>query len=148
MMAYASLTNTKAIMNLGPKRSILGTIIRPDAVLLERKGGSTGTVTFNSLLPGAGEVVDSEYDEKQDLLCNWRLDTNYEEEPLPRGGDSFVDNGFVESNGGSSSGKKRKSTKVKSPGRSKENGNGGNLDNQENGSRKDRNKEKKRHKYL
>ncbi|XP_074290449.1 uncharacterized protein LOC141617163 [Silene latifolia] len=142
MMAYASLTNTKAIMNLGADRSILGTIIRPDSVLLERKGGTTGNVTFNSLLPGAGEVVDSEYDEKQDLMCNWRLDTNYEEEPLPRGGD-----GFVESNGGSSPGKKRQASKSKTPGRPKENGNCEKFDSEENDSRKDSRKEKKRSKF-
>ncbi|KAL9232429.1 hypothetical protein vseg_007543 [Gypsophila vaccaria] len=143
MMAYSSLTNTKAIMNLGPDRSILGTIIRPDAVLLERKGGSTGNLTFNSLLPGAGEVVDSEYDEKQDLMCNWRLDTNYEEEPLPRGGDSFVN-----TNAGSSPGKKRKATRVKTPGKAKENGSSGKAEYQESGSRKDWKKEKKRSKVL
>ncbi|KAK9674452.1 hypothetical protein RND81_12G233500 [Saponaria officinalis] len=143
MMAYASLTNTKAIMNLGPDRSILGTIIRPDAVLLERKGGSTGNLTFNSLLPGAGEIVDSEYDEKQDLMCNWRLDTNYEEEPLPRGGDG----GSVDVNGGSSPGKKRKASRVKTPAKAKENGSSGKAEYHENGSRKDWKKEKKRSKF-
>ncbi|EPS69537.1 hypothetical protein M569_05225, partial [Genlisea aurea] len=39
-MAFAALTDTKAIMRLGPDQSILGAIIRPDAVLLERKGES------------------------------------------------------------------------------------------------------------
>lgn len=136
MMAYATLTNTKTIMNLGPNRSILGTIIRPDSVLLERKGGSNGEMTFNSLLPGAGEVLDSLYDEKQDILCNWRFDNDYEEEPLPRGG-------FVENGGASSSGKKRKASKTKSSGKLKENGSIGKNNSEQNGSRKERKREKK-----
>ncbi|XP_050368629.1 uncharacterized protein LOC126786751 [Argentina anserina] len=97
-MAYTTLTNPKNIMSLGPNRSILGTIIRPDVMLAERKGGP-GQVTIDSLLPGAGEPLRPE-SEQQDFLCNWQ----YDEEPLPRGGD-FV--GDV--NGESSSGKKRKS---------------------------------------
>lgn len=141
MMAYATLTNTKTIMNLGPNRSILGTIIRPDPVLLERKGGSKGELTFNSLLPGAGEALDSLYDEKQDILCNWRVDNDYEEEeePLPRGGNA-------ESSGASSSGKKRKASKSKSYGKVKENGSFGKNNYEENGSRKERKRDKKRSK--
>lgn len=88
-MAYATLTNPKAILSLGPKRSILGTIIRPDPVLLERKGGSNGAVTFSSLLPGAGEPLQTSlYEEQQDILYNWQLD---DEEPLPRGGGNAGD---------------------------------------------------------
>lgn len=141
MMAYATLTNTKTILNLGPNKSILGTIIRPDPVLLERKGGANGMVTFNSLLPGAGEVLDSQYDEKQDILCNWRFDEDYEE-PLPRGG------GFAESSGASSSGTKRKASKSKYSGKVKENGSIEKNHYEENGSRKERKREKKRSKYL
>uniref|UniRef100_A0A803MHC9 polynucleotide adenylyltransferase n=1 Tax=Chenopodium quinoa TaxID=63459 RepID=A0A803MHC9_CHEQI len=115
MMAYATLTNTKTIMNLGPNKSILGTIIRPDPVLLERKGGIKGELTFNNLLPGAGEALDSQYDEKQDILCNWQFDNDYEEEPLPRGGNA-------ECSSPSSSGKKRKTSKSKSFVKVKENG--------------------------
>lgn len=84
-------------MSLGPKRSILGTIIRPDRALLERKGGSNGDVTFNALLPGAGEPLQGQYRD-QDMLCNWDFD---DEEPLPRGGESAGDKG--------TSGKKRRS---------------------------------------
>lgn len=98
-MAYTTLTNPKNIMSLGPNRSILGTIIRPDAILAERKGGP-GQVTLDSLLPGAGELLRPE-SEHQEFLCNWQYD---EEEPLPRGGDYVGD-----VNGESSSGKKRKS---------------------------------------
>lgn len=143
MMAYSTLTNTKTIMNLGPNRSILGTIIRPDAVLLERKGGSNGEMTFNTLLPGAGEVFNSQYDEKQDILCNWQLDNDFEE-PLPRGGDDYA-----KSNGGtSSSGKKRKASKENSSGKVKENGFSGKKIYNENGSRKERKREKKRSKVV
>ena len=81
-MALSTLTNPKTILSLGPNRSILGTIIRPDPVLLERKGGSSGGVTFSHLLPGSGEPVQPLYEEQQDILCNWQLD---DEEPLPRG---------------------------------------------------------------
>ncbi|XP_050110715.1 uncharacterized protein LOC126589465 [Malus sylvestris] len=83
-MAYATLTNPKVIMCIGPNRSILGTIIRPDSTLVERKGGP-GMVTFNSLLPGAGEPVQLEHDD-QELPGNWQLDD--EDDPLPRGHDS------------------------------------------------------------
>lgn len=64
-MAFTTLTNPKTILSLGPNRSILGTIIRPDPVLLERKGGKNGEVTFSSLLPGAGEPLQSNYDSRK-----------------------------------------------------------------------------------
>nr|XP_043623972.1 terminal nucleotidyltransferase 4B [Erigeron canadensis] len=81
-MAYSTLTNTKLLMSLGPESSILGTIIRPDKVLLERKGGLNGDVTFTKLLPGAGEQIQNDFSEHDGLFCNWNLD---DEEPLPRG---------------------------------------------------------------
>ncbi|GMJ05238.1 TRF4/5-Like [Hibiscus trionum] len=81
-LALSTLTNPKTILSLGPNRSILGTIIRPDPVLLERKGGPSGDVTFSNLLPGAGEPLHTLHGEQQDILCNWQLD---DEEPLPRG---------------------------------------------------------------
>lgn len=105
-MAFTTLTNAKAILHLGPNRSILSAIIRPDAVLLERKGGSNGKLTFNNLFPGAGEPLERLLGDQQEIYCNWALD-NEEEEPLPRGngtpGDSDV----------KSSGKKRKASKEK-----------------------------------
>ncbi|KAL7601715.1 uncharacterized protein LOC111910187 [Lactuca sativa] len=82
-MACSTLTNTKLIMSLGPNRSILGTIIRPDKVLLERKGGLNGDVTFTNLLPGAGDPLEKDFVEHEGLFCNWNVDD--EEEPLPRG---------------------------------------------------------------
>ncbi|KAI3964635.1 hypothetical protein MKX01_020452 [Papaver californicum] len=73
-MAFSMLTSSKSILALGPNRSILGTIIRPDPLLVERKGG---------LLRGAGEPVQSEFQFEQDISCNWQMIND--EEPLPRG---------------------------------------------------------------
>ncbi|XP_062090607.1 uncharacterized protein LOC133796920 [Humulus lupulus] len=129
-MAFTTLTNPKVILGLASNRSILGTIIRPDAVLLERKGGSNGQMTFTSLLPGAGEPLHSQYDH-QEILCNWQLD---DEEPLPRGGDGAGE--FSER----SSGKKRKSStkKDKHVKKAKEtNGDMGSASLRESGSRKE-----------
>lgn len=126
-MAFSILTNAKTIMGLDPNRSILGTIIRPDPVLLARKGGSNGTVTFDHLLPGAGEPL-SPQTGGQELLCNWKLD-DADEEPLPRSNPVAGD--------GHSSGKKRKSSKEKTHKKVKERA----------GTEKDRSKKKRRWKY-
>ncbi|XP_020224598.1 terminal nucleotidyltransferase 4A [Cajanus cajan] len=139
-MAFKNLTDPKTIMNLGPNRSILGTIIRPDPVLLERKGGLNGDVSFDSLLPGAGEALEQQYGE-QDMLCNWQLD--YEEEPLPRGEFTSAEPSTR------SSTKKRKSSK-KSSKKLKENGDLGMAGNEENDNRKENSikKKKKRKTHL
>ncbi|KAK7335181.1 hypothetical protein VNO80_26957 [Phaseolus coccineus] len=130
-MAFKNLTNPKIIMSLGPNRSILGTIIRPDPVLLERKGGVNGDVTFDKLLPGAGEPLQQQYGE-QDMLCNWQLD--YEEEPLPRGVDASAEHSSR------SSTKKRKSGLKNSSKKLKENENIQMKGNEENDSRKGKDK--------
>ncbi|KAF5183501.1 Non-canonical poly(A) RNA polymerase PAPD5 [Thalictrum thalictroides] len=83
-MAFSTLTSAKTILNLGPNRSILGTIIRPDRLLLERKGGVNGEMTFESLLPGAGEPVHSRQHGEQEVVGNWQFNED-EEEPFPRG---------------------------------------------------------------
>ncbi|KAM6600901.1 hypothetical protein CsatA_020510 [Cannabis sativa] len=133
-MAFTTLTNPKVILGLASNRSILGTIIRPDAVLLERKGGSNGQMTFTSLLPGAGEPLHSQYDH-QEILCNWQLD---DEEPLPRGGDGAGE--FFEH----SSGKKRKSSSKKDKRAKKvKETDGGSSRHRESGSRKDLVKKKR-----
>lgn len=135
-MAFTTLTNPKTILSLGPNRSILGTIIRPDPVLLERKGGKNGEVTFSSLLPGAGEPLQSNYGQ-QEIMCNWQLDD--EEEALPRGG------GHAGDGSAHSSGKKRKaSSKEKSrKKKSKENGDIGKVRHDESGSKKEKSTKKK-----
>lgn len=116
-MAYLTLINPKTILSLGPNRSILGTIIRPDPVLLERKGGRNGDVTFNSLLPGAGEPIQSP---NQEILGNWQLDDD--EAELPRGGGIPQDGSTSKS-----SRKKRKSSSKKKSAKNKENGVAGDI---------------------
>ncbi|KAG4971810.1 hypothetical protein JHK82_037482 [Glycine max] len=136
-MALKNLTDAKIITSLGPNRSILGTIIRPDPVLLERKGGLNGDVTFDKLLPGAGEPLQQQYGD-EDMLCNWQLD--YEEEPLPRGVNTSAEPSTR------SSTKKRKSSSKKSSKKLKENGDLQMVRNEENDSRKENSKKKRRKK--
>lgn len=131
-MAFTTLTNPKTILSLGPNRSILGTIIRPDPVLLERKGGSNGEITFNSLLPGAGEPLQTHFGDQREIMCNWQSD--YEEESFPRG------NGSVQS-----SGKKRKAfSKEKSTSKKKTEETGESKSREEGGSKKEKSGKKKR----
>ncbi|KAK2639080.1 hypothetical protein Ddye_026875 [Dipteronia dyeriana] len=132
VMAFMTLTNPKTILSLGPNRSILGTIIRPDPVLMERKGGSNGEVTFNSLLPGAGEPLQTKYGDQQEILCNWQ--SNYEEESFPRGDGSAQ-----------SSGKKRKDASKEKSRKKKKKKETDELEKQEeSGSRKEKGTKKKR----
>ncbi|CAN4117708.1 unnamed protein product [Withania somnifera] len=115
-MAFTTLTNAKAIFSLGPNKSILGTIIRPDEKLVERKGGSNGEVTFNNLLKGAGEGL---------------------HQSTPRG------NGIAEDSGAQSSRKKRKTSKEKQTSKKvKENGHSSNVRDKENSSRKEKSSKK------
>ncbi|KAM3343346.1 terminal nucleotidyltransferase 4B [Capsicum galapagoense] len=131
-MAFTTLTNPEAIRALGPNRSILGTIIRPDEKLVERKGGSKGEVTFNSLLPGAGERLQQYSDNQQEIYCNWQLNDD-DEAALPRG------NGIAEDGGAKSSGKKRKMSKEKQTAKKvKENGQSSNVGDEEKSSGKKR----------
>uniref|UniRef100_A0A5B6YHI2 Putative non-canonical poly(A) RNA polymerase PAPD5 n=2 Tax=Davidia involucrata TaxID=16924 RepID=A0A5B6YHI2_DAVIN len=137
-MAFSTLTNAKTILGLGSNRSILGTIIRPDPVLLERRGGSNGEVTFSNLLPGAGEPLQHQYYDQQEIYCNWQLN---DEEPLPRGN---AEDGSVRS-----SGKKRKASKeTKSAKKVKENGNVGKGRHKEHSSRKEKAMKKKRWRHY
>lgn len=142
-MAFSTLTNSKTILALGPNKSILSTIIRPDAVLLNRKGSCNVEVTFNKLLPGAGQQLQPEYNDQEGLAFNWQLG-NEEEEPLPRG------NGVSENgNNMQSSGKKRKSSKVKKLGKKfKENDDLGGITYEESTSRNAKSVKKKRWRHL
>lgn len=134
-MAFTTLTNAKAIFALGPNRSILGTIIRPDEKLVERNGGSNGEVTFNNLLPGAGEGL-QQYNDQQEIYCNWQLNDD-DDDALPRG------NGIAEDGDVQSSGKKRKSWKGKQPAKKvKENGHSSNIRDEENSSTKEKSSKK------
>ncbi|XP_022139704.1 non-canonical poly(A) RNA polymerase PAPD5 [Momordica charantia] len=135
-LAFSTLTNVKTILGLGPNRSILGTIIRPDPVLLKRKGGTDGEVTFNSLLPGAGEPIQLQYGNEQEMLCNWQFGDD--EEPLPRGNDASEDFGTP------SSRKKRKvSCREKSKKKERENSSSKRR-HEENGYSKEKSSKKKR----
>ncbi|XP_020704686.1 terminal nucleotidyltransferase 4A isoform X1 [Dendrobium catenatum] len=80
-VAYSSLTDARTIKSLGSQKSILGTIIRPDPLLLDRKGGSNGELTFNKLLPGAGESVTQQFGFNSNIIYNWQL---VDDEPFPR----------------------------------------------------------------
>ncbi|CAN6483329.1 unnamed protein product [Victoria cruziana] len=71
--AYSTLTDARTLEALGPKRSILGLIIRPDPTLLERKAGANGELTFDALFPGAGDPVVKERDGRE-ILFNWQSD--------------------------------------------------------------------------
>ncbi|KAL5715512.1 polynucleotide adenylyltransferase [Ranunculus cassubicifolius] len=102
-MAYSTLTSPKTIMSLGQDRSILGTIIRPDPVLLERKGGVNGEMTFKSLLPGAGELVArSQFHDEDGVVGNWQFE---EDEPFPR--ENVAVEEEIEKSGSSKKRKKR-----------------------------------------
>lgn len=129
-MALATLTNPKTIFSLGPNRSILGTIIRADPILLERKGGSNGEMTFNNLLPGDGEPLQKQYvDRQQEILCNWQSD--YEEESFPRGDDQ--------------SSRKKLKTSFKEKSRKKKVKESGKMErHEESGSRKEKTKKRRR----
>ncbi|OIW11533.1 hypothetical protein TanjilG_26899 [Lupinus angustifolius] len=137
-MAFTTLTNSKVILSLGPNRSILGTIIRPDPVLVERKGGLNGDVTFSSLLPGAGEPLQQQHG-AQDILCNWHVED--EEEPLPRGTDASS----TPSKSSPSKKRRKSASKENSTKKLKENGSSRNTRNEENGSsRKEKGTRKKK----
>ncbi|KAL3638398.1 hypothetical protein CASFOL_017769 [Castilleja foliolosa] len=111
--AFTTLTNAKAITQLGLTRSILGSVIRPDSVLLERKGGSTGKLTFNNLFPDVAEPLQQLLgDDHQEIYGNWSLN-DQDEEPLPRG------NGVTGNSDVKSSGKKRKASKENKSGKVK-----------------------------
>ncbi|CAN8289012.1 unnamed protein product [Cochlearia groenlandica] len=108
----------QAILALGPNRSILGTIIRPDRIMLERKGGQNGDVTFNSLLPGAGEPLPMPSNDKSNggLLCNFHLDED-EESSFPRGSGrakrDVITTLVVDTPGNKTKESSRKKTKIK-----------------------------------
>ncbi|KAI3803486.1 hypothetical protein L1987_31638 [Smallanthus sonchifolius] len=107
-MACSTLTDTKLIMSLAPNQSILGTIIGPDKVLLERKGGLNGDVTFTNLLPGAGQPLQKDFGEHKGL--SGKLCLNDEEIPLPHGKDVAVSDDDVAKESGK---KSKKVVKVK-----------------------------------
>ncbi|XP_031495245.1 uncharacterized protein LOC116260864 [Nymphaea colorata] len=86
--AYSTLTDARTLAALGPKRSILGLIIRPDPTLLERKAGVNGELTFDALFPGAGDPVERERNGRK-MLFNWQSDGSDDALPRNRKGDKL-----------------------------------------------------------
>ncbi|TVU35597.1 hypothetical protein EJB05_17495, partial [Eragrostis curvula] len=85
--AYSVLTDANLIGGLGPNRSILGTIVRPDSVLLDRKGWNTGDMIAN-MLTEPWEPVTRQFDSENDAVYNWHV---IDDEPLPRNSQSASD---------------------------------------------------------
>uniref|UniRef100_A0A0A9HLU7 Uncharacterized protein n=1 Tax=Arundo donax TaxID=35708 RepID=A0A0A9HLU7_ARUDO len=85
--AYSMLTDANLITRLGPNRSILGTIVRPDSVLLDRKGWNNAD-TLADMLTEPWEPVTRQFDSENDALYNWHV---VDEEPLPRNSQSTSD---------------------------------------------------------
>ncbi|XP_058095825.1 poly(A) RNA polymerase protein 1 isoform X2 [Magnolia sinica] len=132
-MAYSLLTDAKTIMALGPNRSILGTIIRPDPVLLERKGGCNGDMTFDILLPGSGQPL--QRGDEDEIQCNWQL---FDDEPLPREKVIIADDRALS--------RKRRALKPKHRGDALENGEATKIRNEEDVGRRDSGMKKQRRK--
>ncbi|KAG2590717.1 terminal nucleotidyltransferase 4B-like [Panicum virgatum] len=108
--AYSVLTDANLITNLGPKRSILGTIVRPDSVLLDRKGWNNED-KLPDMLTEPWEPVTRQFDSENDVVYNWHVID--EDEPLPRNSQSTSEDTS------SSPSKKRKSSKSKQKSRKK-----------------------------
>ncbi|XP_062217164.1 uncharacterized protein LOC133917167 isoform X2 [Phragmites australis] len=82
--AFSVLTDANLITSLGPNRSILGTIVRPDSVLLDRKGwNNEGTIA--DMLTEPWEPVTRQFDSENDAMYNWQV---IDEEPFPRNSQS------------------------------------------------------------
>ena len=104
------LTDANLITNLGPKRSILGTIVRPDSVLLDRKGWNDED-KLPDMLTEPWEPVTRQFDSENDVVYNWHVIDD--DEPLPRNSQSTSEDTS------SSPSKKRKSSKSKQKSRKK-----------------------------
>lgn len=104
--AYSVLTDAKSITSLGHNRSILGTIVRPDSILLDRKGWNN-----EDMLAEPWEQITRQFDSEDDAVYNWHLID--EDEPLPRNTLSTSEDTS------SSPSKKRKSSKSKKKSRKK-----------------------------
>ncbi|RLN24933.1 hypothetical protein C2845_PM07G18430 [Panicum miliaceum] len=126
--AYSVLTDANLITNLGPKRSILGTIVRPDSVLLDRKGWNEDKLP--DMLTEPWEPVTRQFDSENDVVYNWHVID--EDEPLPRNSQSTSEDTS------SSPSKKRKSSKSKQKSRRKSKADVSGSSNAANGFKEDR----------
>ncbi|KAF7048243.1 hypothetical protein CFC21_057033 [Triticum aestivum] len=129
LKAYSVLTDGKLITSLGPNRSILGTIVRPDSVLLDRKGWNTDGVLAD-MLAEPWEPLPQRFDSENDALYNWHaLD---DDEPLPRNTQPASEDTSSSPLG------KRKSSKSKKKSRKKAKADASSSDDTEEGSGKGR----------
>lgn len=104
--AYSVLTDANLPVSLGHNRSILGTIVRPDSALLDRKGWNS-----EDLLAEPWEPITRQFDTEDDAIYNWHVID--EDEPLLRNSQSTSEDTS------SSPSKKRKSSKSKRKSRKK-----------------------------
>lgn len=127
--AYSVLTDAKLITSLGPNRSILGAIVRPDSVLLDRKGWNTDGALAD-MLTEPWEPLTQQFDSENDAMYNWHvLD---EDEPLPRNTQPASEDTS------SSPLQKRKSKSNKKSRKKAKGGDASSSDNVENGFRNER----------
>ncbi|KAL5226391.1 hypothetical protein ABZP36_014656 [Zizania latifolia] len=125
--AYSVLTDANLIASLGPNRSILGMIVRPDSVLLDRKGWNKEGVIAD-MLAEPWEPLPQQFDSESDAVYNWHV---IDDEPFPRNSQSTSEDTSP------SPTKKRKSKpKQKSRKKAKDDSSSGN--NVENGFRNER----------
>ncbi|KAF0917400.1 hypothetical protein E2562_017852 [Oryza meyeriana var. granulata] len=121
--AYSVLTDANLITSLGPNRSILGTIVRPDSVLLDRKGwNKDGTIA--DMLTEPWEPLPRQFDSENDAVYNWHV---IDDEPLPRNSQSTSEDTSP------SPTQKRKSSKPKQRSRKKAKADSSSGNNVENG---------------
>lgn len=123
--AYSVLTDANLFISLGHNRSILGTIVRPDSVLLDRKGWNN-----EDMLAEPWEPITQQFDSENDAVYNWHVID--EDEPLPRNSQSTSEDTS------SSPSKKRKSPKSRRKSRKKSKATASGSSDVANGFRKDR----------
>jgi non-canonical poly(A) RNA polymerase PAPD5/7 len=123
--AYSVLTDANLFISLGHNRSILGTIVRPDSVLLDRKGWNN-----EDMLAEPWEPITQQFDTENDAVYNWHVID--EDEPLPRNSQSTSEDTS------SSPSKKRKSPKSRRKSRKKSKATASGSSDVANGFRKDR----------
>uniref|UniRef100_A0A0D9YD03 polynucleotide adenylyltransferase n=1 Tax=Oryza glumipatula TaxID=40148 RepID=A0A0D9YD03_9ORYZ len=121
--AYSVLTDANLITSLGPNRSILGTIVRPDSVLLDRKGWNKDA-TIPDMLTEPWEPLPRQFDSDNDAVYNWHV---IDDEPLPRNTRSTSEDTSP------SPTQKRKSSKPKQRSRKKAKADSSSGNNAENG---------------
>jgi non-canonical poly(A) RNA polymerase PAPD5/7 len=128
--AYSVLTDANLFISLGHNRSILGTIVRPDSVLLDRKGWNN-----EDMLAEPWEPITQQFDTENDAVYNWHVID--EDEPLPRNSQSTSEDTS------SSPSKKRKSPKSRRKSRKKSKATASGSSDVANGFRKDRSSSKR-----